>query len=869
MTRLSQTESPPSRTDSQPSRTDSQPSRTGSNPLQPGADRLCQDRRLLIPAVAAWTAAYWATARPTSSILVMAAVACGIGLVLAAALVGRRLPGRRRQVRLGHPARWLSGAALAVATVTVVLAAAAAQMMARSSGLLSNWARERVTAELTGVLVNDPVVIRGVRFGGESRVTIRMQTQQVAARGRRVTASSLVLLLAPAGDGVGSWRSLTAGQRVQVRGRLAETAPADEAVALVSVSRPPDRVWPGSWPWRVADRVRAGLRSACHGLSDDSAGLLPSLVVGDTAALPAALRDDLRGAGLTHLTAVSGANVAIVMGSVGWLAAAGGATRRVRLAASGLALFGFVILARPQPSVLRAAVMASIGLAGLASGRRPMGVPVLAAAVVGLLTHNPWLGRSPGFALSVVATAGLLLLAPPWADRLGRWMPRPLAVALAAPVAAQAACGPVLVLLAPTVSLVAVPANLLAEPAVAPATVLGVTAALVSLVWPWAAHRVAGVGSLATDWIALVAHRAAALPLAEVPWFGGLPGALTLAGLTSLIALVVVRGAAHRRRRQTEPGTGGEAEPEPGTVRPVLLVLVAVLAGWLIAAGTALRLPRAGVPAGWQVVLCDVGQGDALVVRSGQDRAVLVDTGPQPALIGRCLRRLGVRHLDLVVVTHLHADHAFGLPGALAGRDVAAVLVSPLQQPQVSADAVRGWVRVAGVTEAQAWAGDGGGLGRDGWVTRWRVLEPRELPRVSGDVDGDDGSAVNESSVVLLIDTAGPGGRVRILALGDLETGRQQALADRLRAGAEALGGPVDVVKVAHHGSSRQSPDLYALTGAHLGLIGVGADNDYGHPTAATLRMLAGLGIHAARTDLAGDLVVLRTREGLQVVGSR
>lgn len=845
--------------------------------------------------------AFWGTSRSPDTVTVAAVTAAGLASAAGALLARRRSRSRRWTCTASRPGLpgWLTAATLTLAVAAGVLACTAYRLSERTSGPLPGWIRDRATVELTGQALGDPRRVASGRFPGPPRVAVLVAVREASEQGRRVATSLPMLVLAPAGSGPGAWSAVTAGQQVRLRGRLAPSEPGDEAAALVNARGAPLRILPGSWPWRLADRIRAGLRTACRGLSPDSAGLLPSLVVGDTSALPDGLQEDLKAAGLTHLTAVSGANVAIIVGAVVWLSATAGAGRRARLAVSGLALAGFVVLARPSPSVVRAAAMAGVALVGLASARRPRGLPVLAGAVVLLLAGNPWLSRNPGFVLSCVATGGLLLLAPVWADRLARRMPRTLALALAAPAAAQAACGPVLVLMAPSVSLAAVPANLLAEPAVAPATLLGVTAAALSQVWPGAAHGTAWVGSLATDWIALVAHRGASVPLANVPWPGGLGGAGLLAGLTAgLIAATTERrwsrsgtaasatsapaGATGSGAAAREVGTvaGPVASPRPfvpgahpwRTTRPVLGIGAFVLAatvGWFMFPLAGGLLPGRGIPRGWSVAMCDVGQGDALVVRSGRDRAVLLDAGPQPDLVDRCLRRLGVRHLDLVVVTHLHADHAFGLPGALRGRDVAAVWVSPLPEPRGNAEAVRRWVAAAGLRPVAAWAGAEDGSGRDGWTVRWRVLEPRVPPTSAGDLSAADGTSVNESSVAVLLEAAGPGGTVRVLDLGDLETDRQDGLAARLRTGGETMGGPVDLVKVSHHGSSRQSRSLYASSGARLGLIGVGADNDYGHPSTSALAMLSGTGTRVLRTDLSGDLVVERTSAGLRVTGSR
>ena len=262
--------------------------------------------------------------------------------------------------------------------------------------------------------------------------------------------------------------------------------------------------------------------------------------------------------------------------------------------------------------------------------------------------------------------------------------------------------------------------------------------------------------------------------------------------------------------------------------------------------------------------MCDVGQGDATVLRSGTDRAVLVDAGPDPALTDGCLRRLGVRHLDLVVLTHFHADHVGGLAGALAGRDAGGVLVSPLGQPSENAAAVLREAAAARTHLTVATLGDSGRVGTHPWAVDWRVVAASAT--TGAGEEGDDGTVVNEASVALDVTVRGPSGPLHAVLLGDLETQGQEQLAARLDRGSEHLDGPVDVVKVAHHGSAKQSEHLYRWIEARVGLIGVGAGNDYGHPAPSALALLRSAGTAALRTDLSGDLAVAPGPAGALVV---
>ncbi|WP_197061867.1 ComEC/Rec2 family competence protein [Sinomonas humi] len=364
--------------------------------------------------------------------------------------------------------------------------------------------------------------------------------------GQRFSASARVILA-----GGEYLRGLAAGTRVEVAVRVSPRGP---GTAFVTAQGSPREIAPpaAAAGWRAS--AREGLRTHSAWLPANAAGLVPALAVGDRSRLDPQLEGAMSVAGLTHLTAVSGANFAIVVGTVVLFLRALRLPRKVVHGVSGVVLVCFVGIVGPEPSVLRAGAMGVVSLMALASGRTGAGSAALSAAIIAVVLADPALALSFGFALSVLATLGITLIARPLATRLSARLPAWLAAAVAVPLSAQLLCGPVVVLLEPSFQTWSLAANLAVAPLVPPITV-GATLALAAgpLCAPIALVATAFAG-LPAELLAGAAHAFAGLPGARLPWAGGPVGSVGMA-LVSLATAALVCGLGHRRRAARTPPT--------------------------------------------------------------------------------------------------------------------------------------------------------------------------------------------------------------------------------------------------------------------------------------------------------------------------
>ena len=491
------------------------------------------------------------------------------------------------------------------------------------------------------------------------------------------------------------------------------------------------------------------------------------------------------------------------------------------------------------PSIQRAGAMGAAAIvAALADRPRSRWYALLLAACA-TLALDPRAGADIGWQLSFAAVVGILVFAAPLARLLGGWQPgavrRALAEAAALTVAATVATAPLISFHFATLSLVTLPANVLAVPAEAPVMWLGMVAAALGQIPGLPVEPITWLAGLLAGYIAALAHAFAAPGWAQVEL--GVPGLAALAaiyaGLGATLALAL-RWAQRRRRL----GARRAARRALAALALALAAAGAMLA-WAAAGGAV--LPRApgddARASGLRVEFLDVGQGDAILLEPAGGEPVLVDAGPAAADVAGQLAQRGVTRLAALLVTHRDSDHSGGAPSVLTEIGAEHLIAA---RPGRS---VLGAARAASTPIERVAAGSELRSGR----LVLRVLWP---PRSAGPA-----ALTNARSLILLARWR----RFRLLLTGDAEA--ELAPVDP---------GPVDVLKVAHHGSEDAGLErLLAEAEPELAVISVGADNPYGHPAPPTLAALGAARVPVMRTDLDGEITIAAGRRGWSVDSDR
>lgn len=713
--------------------------------------------------------------------------------VLLGALVGGLLVGPR------WPAALVLGVALLLVGVTrlrLELGAAAALLMGA------------VVADARLATLDRTALVLGA---AATRATL-LEHPRARAFGKRVAAVRVrgerVLLEAPARV---RWPATAApGVVLAVRGRLAELRPHDEyervrgAHALLLASALRDTGTRRGGLQGALDAIRSRTeRALTAGIPARQGALARGMVLGQDAALDDDLRDDFRASGLAHLLAASGANVVLLSTLVIAVGALLGLGLSGRLWLALLLVAAYVPLAGGGPSIQRAGIMGAAGLVAALAGRPAARWYALLLAAALTLVSNPRAAQDAGWQLSFAAVVALLALAPTLRRRLAAaGMTGGLGDAIAVTVAATLGTAPLIALHFERLSLVSLPANVLAVPAVAPVMWLGTIAGAVGQLAPGPAHVVGAAAALPLGYLLWLANSAASLPLAEL----AVPSPGPLGALAIYLAAMAVALAWRRLPRARRRGAAALLAVGMGA---------GCLALWLDA-----RPPAP--PRDLTVSFLAVGQGDATLIQHGAS-AVLVDTGPPDGGVLERLHEAGVRRLDLLVLTHDALDHDGAAQSVLGAMPVGLVLDGEEATPHASIRTLAARAHIRRI------ASDAGQVLRAGPI-ELRVLWPRRTPAAPA------GAEPNDRATVLHVRD----GSFDLLLTADAES--------NVVAGLELP--VVDAMKAPHHGSDDPGlPGLLARLRPQVAVIAVGAHNTYGHPAPSTLAALGAAVPNVRRTD--------------------
>jgi competence protein ComEC len=623
----------------------------------------------------------------------------------------------------------------------------------------------------------------------------------------------------------------------------------------------------------LAGKLEGLRRAAAEGLDraipEPEAGLAAGVLIGLRDRVDRDLAAAFTTAGASHVVAISGWNIAIVASTLAALA--GGLQRRRRAILTAVAIVVYIAFVGPSASVVRAGVMAGVVLLARELGRPGTAAAALGWAVTGLLLVDPAWIDDAGFRLSVLATAGIIAWGSSMTERLSGTAPgrlrRWLAEILGVSLAAQAATTPIVLLEFGRLSLVAPAVNLVVVPLVPPAMAAGTLALgaglLTGLGLPSILAVLIGLPAWVLYAVMVAAVRlGAGLPMASVelapPW-DTISAALSLVAILAvahwggrlLAARAAARAAVARGPSAVAAGSGRRAGHRAGRAamhRGPRAVAIA-LGGSIVGLALVVAYRPDGVA---RVVILDVGQGDGILVEGGRGGRMVVDGGPDP---GRLLIALDERlppwdrRIDVLVLTHPHEDHVAGLALLLQRYRVGRVYEPGMLGPGPGYDA---WARVladGGPPRGRLSTGDQ--LTLD--AIRFRVLWP-DATRVP-EQPADSGTGINNVSIVLLGEVAGR----RFLLAGDVEEGVDPELLARGLP-------PVDVLKVAHHGSgSASTREFLEAVRPSIAVVSSGAGNPYGHPAPATLDRLGELAGRTLRTDRDGTVEIAIGGDALRV----
>lgn len=695
---------------------------------------------------------------------------------------------------------------------------------------LSQATKQHAVVQVTGVTIDDvrrSQVINSLDLGTRDFGTFKFRTSQVNFRGDTYKLRVPIQVFI-SGDQLEKFLKLPPETKLQISGKLTDSQKIRGVAAKLTATEEIKIINPPPNYQFLAASFRNKLHQTLVGFAPKPAGLVPGLALGDNSQLDQQLAKQMKSSGLTHLTAVSGSNVTLLIAIVLTIGRRFQIPNKYNYVFAIACLLAFVVLVRPQPSVVRATVMGLVMVFALISKSPRSAIPALAGSVIILLFIDPWLAISFGFALSVFATAGLLFFANALLANFDRHLPKQLpqwlVLGLVVTISAQVAVFPIMIGMNSQISLASLPANLISVPLAGPVMIFGLLTVLVLPISHFLALIFANFAIGCAQGIVFCAEIFSRQKWMLIPWPNGFVG-IALALLTIYFAvkskLLWFKLCADQKEL--------------------------IFTCWLVFAFLIWNRPFQAifnwVPANWQVASCDVGQGDATVVNLTNHQAIVIDVGGDPVLIDQCLVDLKVNSIPLLLLTHFHADHVVGLPGAIAHRKIGQIRISPLAEPPLTTKFVNQVMQENNLRPTVLTYPEYLKIGQVELFCIWPKMKINETSNTP-----------NNASVSLLIKID----QLMLLLPGDIEPIAQDAIVQ------QSANLKVAVIKVPHHGSRYQSANFAKATSAKLAIISVGKNNDYGHPAKSTIALYENLGAKIIRTDQHGSIALWQTGDQIK-----
>ena len=568
---------------------------------------------------------------------------------------------------------------------------------------------------------------------------------------------------------------------------------------------------------RTINQVRNNFINENKKIDSAGAELLPGLILGDTRFQSKSLKEDMKNSGLTHLTAVSGGNIAILIIALSFLFR----KLKIKLNYQIFILIGFLVffafLVRTEPSVIRASFMSAIVLISLLYGTFRQGLNALFLTICISLLLDPYLSISWGFSLSVFATFGLLVFTEPIHRYLSKslpWLNQSLIVVIAVALSAQFSTLGLVASLSGMISIWSVLANVLVAAVVPVVTILGYLGLILSNL----SHPLSLIfnfpSAIFSSWIVEVAqyfsHKQQSVIQVPIGVF-----TFILVNVLLLVSIIIIKKI---------------------QLKYILLILITTICfvNFLKSFVFNTNWPIAN----WQFVMCDVGQGDGLVIKDSKENVVVVDVGPSGNYMNNCLKKLGVKKIDVLLLTHFHLDHVSGLRDVLQSHEIKTIWTSWIREPYEESVLVDQLIKP--LQAKYILSGQKMTIGEIKLTCLWPTTRKMEIESVA-----------NNSSLVVLAEIDNGS----ILLTGDIEPPAQEGIRNswkKLNA---------DVIKIPHHGSKFQDLNFPEWSGARLALISVGENNTYGHPSKDAIELYEKTGMKVISSSENGAVSIYINKE--------